>query len=61
MQSQNRTKELFTLCCGFVAMVLDYDVTIQVLSFLIESWCGMDGGGGGSSYESQTCRGLTFV
>lgn len=32
-----RTKGLFTLCCGFVAMVLHRDVTIQVLSFQIKS------------------------
>lgn len=66
-ESYNRTKDLFTLHCSFVAMVLDYDVTIQVLGFLIESWCGMDGGWVSScicvwvnSYESQTSGGVTY-
>lgn len=39
--SYNRTKDLFTLRCSSVAMVLDYDVTIKGLGFLIER---MDGG-----------------
>lgn len=43
--SCNRTKDLFTLCCTLVAMVLYYDVTIKVLDFFIESWCGRDAGG----------------
>lgn len=43
--SYNRTKDLFTLCCTLVAMVLYYDVTIKVLDFFIESWCGRDAGG----------------
>lgn len=42
-ESHYRTKDLFTLCCSFVAMVLVYDVMIQVLSFLIGSLGGMDG------------------
>lgn len=47
----NRTKDLFTLRCSFVAMVLDYDVTIKVLGFLIESWWG-------SVCVSEICRDL---
>lgn len=49
--SYNRTKDLFTLCCSFVPMVLDYDVTIKVLGFLIEGWCGMERRGGVNSSD----------
>lgn len=71
-KSYNRTKDLFTLRWRVVAMVLEYDDTIQVLSFLIKSQRGIDGLGvcsfcvcgcvcsGVSLYESQTCTDLTY-
>lgn len=39
-EAYNRTKDLFTQRCSFIAIVLGYDVTIKVLGFLIESWLG---------------------
>lgn len=53
--SYTSTKDLFTLCCGFVAMVLDYDVTIKVLGFLIVSRFGLNGVGWGGYVFMFVC------